>query len=175
MDINTIEPKIYVACLAAYNNGILHGAWVNVEYYDQVQDEINKILESSPIPNAEEWAIHDYEDFGGYEVREYDDIEHLCELSELLQEHGEIVGALLSHFCGNIDECKEAIENNYAGHYDSEQDFAQELFDEIYLHEVPESIRYYIDYEAFCRDLFIGDYFSLHVRGESGVHVFSAQ
>ena len=22
------KPRIYVACLAAYNNGILHGAWI---------------------------------------------------------------------------------------------------------------------------------------------------
>ena len=24
----TEQPRIYVACLAAYNNGILHGAWI---------------------------------------------------------------------------------------------------------------------------------------------------
>jgi Antirestriction protein (ArdA) len=23
------EPRIYVACLAAYNNGYLHGAWID--------------------------------------------------------------------------------------------------------------------------------------------------
>ena len=23
------EPRIYVACLAAYNNGHLHGAWID--------------------------------------------------------------------------------------------------------------------------------------------------
>jgi hypothetical protein len=26
-----LEPRIYVACLAAYNNGLLHGAWIDVE------------------------------------------------------------------------------------------------------------------------------------------------
>ena len=25
---HTEPPRIYVACLAAYNNGILHGAWI---------------------------------------------------------------------------------------------------------------------------------------------------
>jgi antirestriction protein len=25
----TTEPRIYVACLAAYNNGNLHGAWID--------------------------------------------------------------------------------------------------------------------------------------------------
>lgn len=25
------EIRLYVACLAAYNNGILHGRWINAE------------------------------------------------------------------------------------------------------------------------------------------------
>lgn len=25
------RPRIYVACLAAYNNGILHGAWIDAD------------------------------------------------------------------------------------------------------------------------------------------------
>jgi hypothetical protein len=32
------------------------------------------------------------------------------------------------------------------------QEAAEELFDEIYLPEIPESIRFYIDYEKFARD-----------------------
>lgn len=30
---------------------------------------------------------------------------------------------------------------------------ATDLFDELYLHDIPENVRYYIDYEAFARDL----------------------
>ncbi|WP_426033321.1 antirestriction protein ArdA, partial [Caulobacter sp. DWP3-1-3b2] len=26
-----LKPRIYVACLAAYNNGWLHGVWIDVE------------------------------------------------------------------------------------------------------------------------------------------------
>ena len=33
----TDTPKIYVACLAAYNNGKLHGSWI---YADQSSDAI---------------------------------------------------------------------------------------------------------------------------------------
>lgn len=33
---------------------------------------------------------------------------------------------------------------------------AEELFDELYLPEVPESVRFYIDYEKFARDCEIG-------------------
>lgn len=32
------------------------------------------------------------------------------------------------------------------------KDAADELFDEIYLHEIPEAVRCYIDYESFARD-----------------------
>lgn len=35
-------------------------------------------------------------------------------------------------------------------------DAASELFDDCYAHEIPESIRCYIDYEAFARDCRIG-------------------
>ena len=36
------------------------------------------------------------------------------------------------------------------------RDAAEELFDECWLHEVPESIRFYIDYDKFARDCEIG-------------------
>lgn len=42
-----------MACLAAYNNGKLHGCWI-----DAIQDQINSMLASSPEEDAEEYAIH---------------------------------------------------------------------------------------------------------------------
>jgi hypothetical protein len=36
------------------------------------------------------------------------------------------------------------------------KDAAAELFDECYLHTIPESVRYYIDYESFARDCALG-------------------
>lgn len=36
------------------------------------------------------------------------------------------------------------------------RDTAEELFDECWLHEVPENIRFYIDYDKFARDCEIG-------------------
>ena len=36
-----ITPEIYIACLAAYNNGILHGKWINdLSDKDQIWAEI---------------------------------------------------------------------------------------------------------------------------------------
>ena len=51
MTPNTSDIRIYVACLAAYNNGILHGKWIDA-HQDEIAifDEINLMLKSSPIP-----------------------------------------------------------------------------------------------------------------------------
>ncbi len=70
------EIQIYVACLAAYNNGYLHGAWIDAtQDVDDIQDHINKMLESSPVEDPEEYAIHDFEGFGSYRLSEYEGIE----------------------------------------------------------------------------------------------------
>ena len=49
------------------------------------------------------------------------------------------------------------------GHYDdvsiqesSLEDAAAQLFDECYAHDIPETLRYYIDYEKFARDVKLG-------------------
>ena len=62
--MSELTPRIYVACLAAYNNGQLHGAWIDADQSaDAIHEEIRAMLASSPTPGAEEWAIHDYERF----------------------------------------------------------------------------------------------------------------
>jgi antirestriction protein len=63
--------QIYVACLSAYSNGILHGKWIDVvQDVNAMWNEINKILASSSMGHAEEWAIHDYEGFEGLSISE---------------------------------------------------------------------------------------------------------
>lgn len=45
--------RIYVACLASYNNGVLHGAWINANQdADQIQEDVNAILRASRFPNV---------------------------------------------------------------------------------------------------------------------------
>jgi antirestriction protein len=54
MNTTTTTPRIYVACLAAYNNGELHGEWIDADQSaDAIRKEINKMLATSPEPNAE--------------------------------------------------------------------------------------------------------------------------
>ncbi|KDA00731.1 antirestriction protein ArdA, partial [Hyphomonas oceanitis] len=50
------HPRIYVACLAAYNNGRLHGAWIDAITPDAIRAGVREMLATSPEPDAEEWA-----------------------------------------------------------------------------------------------------------------------
>ena len=120
-------PKIYVACLAAYNNGYLHGQWIDANQdKDNIYSEIQDMLSKSPIPNAEEWAIHDYEGFGGLRLSEYEDIEKVADIAVLIEEHGQAWCAYAG-YVGMEYATKEGFEEAYQGEWDSEEDFA-ELF-----------------------------------------------
>src|ERR1700744_4484157 len=92
-------PKIYVACLASYNNGILHGKWVEAaQDVNDIFDEIQEILAKSPIENAEEFAIHDYDGFDNVSLSEHESIETVVELAFFITEHGELGSALLGDY-----------------------------------------------------------------------------
>ncbi|MBA3067902.1 MAG: antirestriction protein ArdA, partial [Hyphomonas sp.] len=51
-------PRIYVACLAAYNAGRLHGRWIDATTPNEIRAEARAMLAASPEPGAEEHAIH---------------------------------------------------------------------------------------------------------------------
>ena len=82
------KPRIYVACLASYNSGILHGAWFDASTdVDEMQAAINAVIESSPVPDAEEWAFHDYEGLG--RLGEYEDLNTIAVTLDAYEEYGQ--------------------------------------------------------------------------------------
>jgi antirestriction protein len=167
-----LKPMIYVACLAAYNAGSLHGKWISAaQDADSLHREVQEILKQSPEPFAEEWAIHDYEGFGRITLCEYEPLSEVSRLALLVEEHGEPFAAYATHV-ETESATEESFLDAYRGHWDSELAYAQELFDELYAHEMPEHLRFYVDYEAFSRDLFLDGYFSVK-SSDFGVYVFS--
>lgn len=147
----TDSPRIYVADLAAYNSGILHGAWIDLSgSMDCIKEEIREMLDGSPIDDAEEYAIHDYENFGGYSVREFDPIEELSEVACFLSEFTEFGSELLT-VAGSLEEARRFAEAGYCGLYGSLADYAQELTAEC--GNVPSHLAPYIDYESMGRDM----------------------
>jgi len=168
------EVRVYVADLAAYNNGFLHGVWIDATLDpDEMQEQVNEMLKATPLDEeAEEFAIHDYEGFGAYQVSEYEGLESVHEVACFLEEFGEVAGDVLSHFGDNLEDARKALEENYSGCYSSLADYAEELTTDT--SEVPEHLAYYIDYERMGRDMEMsGDIFTVET-GYQEVHVFWA-
>jgi len=163
-------PRIYVSCLAAYNNGMLHGAWIDCdkdtqEIYVAIQD----ILDHSPIENAEEWAIHDFEGFGSFKVEEYGPIDKLSELAAAIAEHGEIISGIMDWRGGTVDQAIETLQDNYCGEYDNKVDFAEQYADNCG-YEVPSWIGCHVDWEGIARDMFWDGFHAIEMNGS--IHVF---
>ncbi len=76
-------PQIYVASLADYNAGSLHGAWIDATVdLEEISDRVERMLATSPTtPRAEDYAIHDFEGFGAYRPDEHDAIEWIQQVA----------------------------------------------------------------------------------------------
>ena len=168
----TNTARIYVACLAAYNSGYLHGAWIDADQdADQIRDEITAMLARSPVEDAEEYAIHDYEGFESVSISEYAGIDSVARMAAFIAEHGALGAGLLEQFSGDMDQAESTLEDCYHGQFASLADYMEELTTESVT--IPEALRYYVDWDAMARDAEMGgDLFTIETaHGE--VHVFS--
>jgi antirestriction protein len=167
-----------VACLASYVNGILHGLWIDAgQDVEDVQTDIVAMLASSPVPQAEEWAIHDYEGFCGFEVGEYEDLKVVSRVAKGIAEHGEAFAAYVS-WAGTDEEALEQFNDHYMGSYESIEAWTREVAKEHgwerKLDEVLEPlVRPYvsIDYQGFAEQM-TSQGWQL-VPGQQGVHIFA--
>jgi antirestriction protein len=164
------EIRIYAADLAAYNAGHLHGVWIDATLdITDIQDAINAMLKQSPVTGAEEYAIHDYEGFEGYNLGEYAGIDTAHEVACFIEEFPDFGGALLNNF-SNTNEARKAAEEDYCGCYTSLADYAQELTEQTT--EIPQNLTHYIDYERMARDIEMnGDIFTIETDCRE-VHIF---
>ncbi len=172
MSAATSETRIYVASLSDYNAGRLHGEWIDADQdADEIQAAVKAMLAKSKEPSAEEWAIHDYEGFGGIRIHEWESFETVSELAAAIEEHGDAFAAFYGYQdqADTVAECVEAFEDAYRGEWDSERDYAEQ-FAEDCGYEVPEWLRYHVDWDSVARDLFCGDCYS--VDASPGVYVF---
>lgn len=166
------SPRIYVACLAAYNNGFLHGAWIDTDQEaEQIMDEVAAMLARSPVEDAEEFAIHDYEGFEDVSISEYAGIDTVARMAAFIAEHGALGAGLLEQFSGDMEQAESTLEDCYHGQFASLADYMEELTTESVT--IPDALRYYVDWEGMARDAEMGgDLFTIETaHGE--VHVFS--
>ncbi|MDG5769989.1 antirestriction protein ArdA [Mycolicibacterium fortuitum] len=176
------SPAIYVASPADYNNGTLHGRWIDAAREpEDIQADINAILAGSREPAAEEWAIHDYEQFGRWRVGEYDSIEQISRVAKNIAEHGFAYSAWADVFDGEDASFDvDAFHESFLGHYDSVTDYVEQMADNLgyeqELDKLPEHVRGYtrIDYAAIARDMELSGDIATVLDPNGGLWIFRA-
>jgi antirestriction protein len=179
----TVIPRIWVASLADYNHGTLHGAWL-----DAAQDEadlragIDAMLATSPLTAqtgepAEEWAIHDYEHFGALRIYEHENLSWVTRVAKGIAQHGLAFAAYADVM--EEERLLDGFEGAYLGHYDDLHAYVEQLindlgYDELLDRVVPTMLRPYvkIDVAATARDLEFGGELHVLSAAQVGVWIF---
>ena len=170
-------PRAWIGCLACYNAGRLIGDWFDAATADEVT--LADVHDGSGLGYAEceELWVFDHENIpvrgeldplaaaAWGQVYTEVDPEHWPALCAWV-ESGDVVAE------GTVDEVTLAdFEERYCGEWESFEDYARELADEIgLLNDVPEEIARYFDWRSWTRDLAF-DY-TTYDDPEGGVFVF---
>ena len=161
--------EIFITDLSAYNEGHLVGRWIKLPLSEEkLLEALNGVLREgemiSGTDNHEEIFITDYE--AEIVIDEYDNIEKLNEIAEVIQSYSEddlLRLKFLSH--EGFDE-REVIENGIDNYdvdiydYSSDTSFrdvyellAYDMVEEGLFGCVPKNFENYIDYSAIGGDL----------------------
>lgn len=160
-------PRIYIACLSSYNNGYLHGDWVDLDGTEDLNEAIENIMLTSPMPDAEEWAVHDHEYCGS--LTEYPGMDALNGIIEAFEkcQASHIEWEAFIGFCEHLGE-EPTIDqvspynDAFAGSGKSLEDWCEELLEDTgQLSSVPDSLRGYFNFRAYARDMEVNDVFTL--------------
>ncbi len=178
--LRTETPRIYLASLSDYNAGILHGEWIDA---NQAPEELHAaaaaMLARSPSdPRAEEFAIHDFDNFGRYRVGEYDSLDWVSRVARGIDEHGPAFAAW-AELSDHDHETLDRFDDAYLGERDSLEAYAEELLTDLGYVEtieraVPETLQPYvsIDFAAFADELRSNGSLTVIENDRGGVWVF---
>ena len=140
--------KIYVGTYAKYASSSIYGKWLDLEDYATKEEFLTACAELHKDETDPEYMFQDMEDIPEGMASEGHVSDDLFDWMNLEANDRE----LLYVFRENIDRTGtlEQAHDVYHGAYDSAADYALEITGEI--GDIPEHLRYYIDYEAMARD-----------------------
>ena len=173
------QPRIYVASLADYNEGRLHGAWIDAaQDAEALRSAIDAMLADSPSPGAEEWAIHDYDGFGSLRLDEFESLETVAKVAAGIASHGPAFAAWASHI-GSDSEQLDQFEDAYMGEWENGKAWAKEMLDDLGLlqeitRNLPQHLAPYVrfDYQGYFNDLVAGGDICSVEKLDGGIYVF---
>lgn len=104
--------------------------------------------------SAEEWAIHDYDDFP--DMGENPSLGEVVEMAERISDHGEAWLAYVEHV-GSHYATEDDFNDKQAGEADTELEWVENYVEETgLLSAMPANLRNYFDHEAYLRDMKCG-------------------
>lgn len=149
------EFRIYVADLAEYNAGRLHGEWLTPTDYADVEDLQAAVTALMAHPDHE-YAIHDSE---GVRIAEHTSLATIMHIARAVEEHGvEKVNAYLEEGrSSDLSTLASDISDADMGEYSSKEAWAEEQIDSAYdLNKLLGNLANYFDYAAYARDAQLG-------------------
>ena len=150
----TDSPRIYVACLASYNSGILHGASIAADQDpDDLHAESSRCSASPGSRSPKNGPSTTTRASMAGRLAEYESIETVAHIANLIAEHGQLGADLLAHCDDSPEAAREAISDSYQGAFDSPAHWAEQLLEDCGdLAQIPERLRGYFDFESYARD-----------------------
>lgn len=149
-------PKVYIGTYAKYSNGSLFGKWLDLSDYSNKDEFIEACKTLHNDESEPELMFQDWEGIPETYINESYISPDFWDYMEAIQNWDEdkiqAYGVYAKYFSADL----EIFEDSYCGKWESEEDFARNIVDECYTLEGV--LANYFDYEAFARDLFLGDY-----------------
>lgn len=146
-------PRIYVGTYAKYNDGNLHGAWLDLEQYSDKEEFHAACLELHSDEADPELMFQDWEGIPDGMVSECHLDEEVFDWLELDEKDREILSAYREHIdqTGSIEDAMDS----YRGTYDKATDYAEEFYAAEIQHLSP-IVQNFIDWDAAVRELEYG-------------------
>ena len=155
------SPALYCGTYGKYNSGNLRGMWVDVSTFDDYEDFVNFCLAIHADEEDPELMYQDFENMPDslyHESMGEEGFNKIAEYCELCDEYS--VEAVDDFLEWDSTEDLDNMHDAYVGVYDSREDFAREIVSDCYdIENIMGNLACYFDYEAFARDLFMGDYY----------------
>lgn len=146
--------QLHITCLAAYNNNKTHTMTIDLDTMhtaEEINEMIQDFLKDSPMDDAEEWAIHGYENFP--DMGENPDLDEIETVLGLMDEYGQEVVCGVVEYTNCADAAHSMFTDRYLGTHDSYDEYVEQYVDDCVLHEIPENLRGYFDYQRFGSDM----------------------
>lgn len=173
------NPRIWVGSLADYNAGHLHGDWLDAAVpAEDLAAAVQQMLRRSQEPNAEEWGIFDYDNFGAYQPGEYEDLATVAAIARGITSHGFAFAAWASVSETDLEDLETDFEEAYLGFFESVEGFVGSVLDDFDARRTLDDAlpawlapHVRIDHHAIARDL-QADGLHIEPASDGGIYVF---